>query len=117
MIAETIHTLLNTVTVDNFPMRAPQGHHVPFILFAQITTDPTIVKDTVSRLDVLTYQISCFHTTLLAAKTMAAAVRTAVDGYKSSTVDHITFRSEVDIYEEDTQIYHIAQEYSIRLKR
>ena len=62
-------------------------------------------------------QIDCWAESFLTAQTLADAVRSAVDGYSglmgSDVVDRAQIMNEMDLYENETQIFRVSQDYEI----
>lgn len=120
-VGKAIFSLLTSVnTAKVYPAVAPQGEKLPLIVYNILSNVPTGKKDGVSPLDTFRVQVSIFAQTYTAACTLAASVRTALDGQRGThgtvLIDHIVFSSENDGYTEGTDEYMIVQDYFVRVK-
>jgi len=122
-VGKSIVKLLSGVSGLNsrvYPMILPQGCIMPAAWYQLISLLPTDVKETTSKIDICHIQISVFDTTYSSVNTLAGGIRTALDGYSGEsegvTIDSIVFSDETDLFEQDTLLFHKAQDYFIRIK-
>jgi len=93
---------------------------LPYIVHFKVSNVPSSVKSQASSVFEIRYQVSVFAKTHEAAQTLADACRDAMDHY-SGVQGSITFLSssydgEQDLYEDDAEVHHIAQDYILRVK-
>ncbi len=104
-----------------YPGIAKQFDIGPFIVYFKVSTNPADSKDGPSKLDTLRVQVSIFHNDYDALEDLAGKVRTALDRYSGPVggveVQSIRFIDENELRDPDTDYFHTAQDYSIRIKR
>ena len=119
--------LLANTSVNNlvesriYPYIAKEFEKVPFIVYSKVSVNPADSKDGPSKLDTIHAQVSIFQDDYDLVSDLAKKVRTALDRYTGNVngieVDSIRFIDETELPDFDTQYFHIAQEYNIRIKR
>lgn len=107
-----------------YPMVAPQEADRPYITYQKIANEPTDTKDGVSTIDVVRMDIDCWSDKdggQVDILTLADVVRTALDRtsgtFAGVVIQSIRFMNSNSDYNQDAEIYHITQEYSIRHAR
>jgi hypothetical protein len=132
MIAEVIYGMLSSTadvtaivgTGDNcriFPVVADEGVRSPFITFNVINVSPDDSKSGAAQVDNIYVQVSCFGDSYTDTAILATKVRTALDRFTGPVgddlVDGIRFEGFASMTEDETKvIYHIAQDFKVRLK-
>jgi hypothetical protein len=120
-IGPAVKTILGGINGGKiFISRAPQETQVPYIIHFKVSNNPSTIKDRASSVFELRYQVSVFAKTHEAAQTLADACRDALDHY-TGVQGTVTFLSssydgEQDLYEDDAEVHHIAQDYILRVK-
>lgn len=99
-------------------MKMQQGAAVPAITFHKVSAIPTPhIDNTQSKLDTARYQINSWDKSQRGAKTLSLAVRSALDGLNTTLagirIFGIIFSNEVDFYEDETGLHHVAQDYRV----
>jgi len=90
-----------------YPQFAPQGSAMPFITYDIISNVPLNSKGDTSAIDSFRVQVNCIGVSMDAVAGLAAAVRTALDGYSGTptatgvTLRGIMFEVEADLLEEE----------------
>ena len=90
-----------------YPQFAPQGSAMPFVTYDIISNVPLNSKGDTSAIDSFRVQVNCIGVSMDAVAGLAAAVRTALDGYSGTptatgvTLRGIMFEGEVDLLEEE----------------
>ena len=130
-IGNAIFDLLNSnvpvtdiVSVDGiFPLVIPQGQDLPKITYAYIDNDPTNDKDGVSKLDVITLDLDIWVSDesgggYLVAVDLAGKAKAVLDRFSGTNsgvvIQSIKFDSQQELYEKESRVWHISQQYSIR---
>jgi hypothetical protein len=115
-VSEKIFQLLLTTTTKVYPVYAPQGTTVPFMVYDITSVTPNKTKGTASKVDEVVVRVSCFDLTLAAATGSATAVRTALDNKRdvANGFDRITFLSEQSDFDEESQYYYYTQDFTVR---
>lgn len=94
----------------------------PAILCFKISTDPSNTKDGSSKADLERWQVSTIGPSIASISSIAAQVRTVLDGQKniseqSINIDGIVFLDEVNLpYNDDNDMYQISQEFQLRIR-
>lgn len=128
MIGQAIFSLLNAnmditdVVTGIFPVVATQDAIFPYIVYQEVTTLPTDIKDSASPLDLKRIQIDVYAGTKAVVDSIAANIRTTLDRHSSTisgvVIDSIKFLDEFDgAYEEELTLFRYTQEYEARIKR
>lgn len=110
-----------------YPVNIPQNTPPTTIRFMEINTAPDYCKDgNVSVVDSVRVQVDCFSDKYSTVKTLAADVRTALDGKSgtiaSTEVDRIYFETQNDIFEPEKDengiiIFRKSLDFTVRLKK
>lgn len=96
--------VLAVVSTKIWPMIAPQGSAMPYIVYSRIGTDHIEVLAGSAGLARATFQIDCWSDSFDTVRDLANKVRIALQGvqgtHASVVIDGINMTSEVDDYEE-----------------
>ena len=106
------------ITTQIAPNTIPQGANFPVITFQRISNSPEDTKDGVSTLDVIRIDVDIWDSVYENGKDLADKVRTALDR-KSGTfagrvIQSIRFETDRELFDDNLEIHHFNQEYSIR---
>jgi len=122
MIGSSIYTALSgnaavTAIVGTriYPVVIPQTQSLPALVYSIASTFPTHTNDGPSTLDKFTFSIFCVAKKYNDVEDLAGKVRTALHGYKSSSVQSIRYQGEYDDYEVDTAAYIRVLNFTIRI--
>jgi uncharacterized protein DUF3168 len=86
-----ITSLLGTQTAESiYPMRAPEGVALPFLVYHKVSGHSVHSKDGDMNLAYPHFQITCWAKEYQDAKAVQAAVRTALNGYAGPTLEGVT---------------------------
>jgi len=125
MIDAAIFTKLTTtagitalVSSRVYPMRLPQGVTFPAISFDRVSTDVRdLTHNGTNQTAQGTFQFSCFAEDPKTVKQVAAAVVSALHGWKGTVSGEKIFRSmvlnETDLFDEDMAIFQVAIDVAI----
>jgi hypothetical protein len=123
LLAQTFVTTYLTGTDGKkriYPVIAPQDVATPYIVVFKVDAPRDHSHDGASHLANPRFQISIFSTTYAEAKAIAAAVQAALQGHAGTmggaggvAVGAIIYENEVDFYEEDTKLFHLACDYIV----
>jgi hypothetical protein len=111
-VRQTIVDLVKS-TVNIYPSIVPQGAEFPAAVYQVISTLATSAKNTKSLVNVYRLQLDIYATTLSSADTLSQSVKGILDNYSDDTY-RIHYSDEEDIYEEETKLYRISLEFTIR---
>lgn len=109
---------VSSITTQVSPSKIPQGASFPAITFQRISNAPEDTKDGVSTLDVIRIDVDIWNDNYEDGRDLADKVRTALDR-KSGTfagrkIQSIRFETDRELFDDNLEIYHFNQEYSIR---
>ena len=128
MIGDAIYSILyNDATVQSYvsnkiyPLIATQGTVEPFITYQIISIVSRKNKDRDVKLDIVRIQINVFSKDYEELNNITDAVRSALE-YFSGTVEGeeieiIIFEDQNDLFVENSEVYHIEQDYFLRIKK
>jgi len=106
---EQIYTALGALVSNRcYPVKAPQASTLPYIVYEKTAGDRIV---TLNRSTVLAnhfFSINCYASTVDAARTLAASVKTAMES--AGVVNEL--QSESNEYDPDTDLDFIALSYS-----
>lgn len=112
---------VSAITTQISPSSIPQDATYPAITFQRISNDPSDTKDGVSTLDVIMLDIDIWNDVYATGKDLADKVRTALDRtsgtYAGRVIQSIRFETDRELFDDNLEIYHFNQEYSVRYKR
>ena len=110
-------TTVKAITTRCYPVTIPQSPTYPLILYTKISGDRDHALRGASGHAHPRFQVEAWDLTYTAAKTLADAIRNALDDYTGTaagTVIHsCLIESERDTYESEIEIYRIMQDYMI----
>lgn len=116
------HILVNDATVKTlttriFPVTIPQDPIYPLILYTKISGSRDHILQGPSGFAHPRFQIDAWDESYTGAKSLANAIRKALDGYRGTVLDtrigSCLIDSERDIYESEIKIYRVSQDYLI----
>lgn len=112
--------LVAIVGTKRFPAIVPLGTALPFLRYSVVATTRTRAAASNPGLVNVLFQIDCFADAYLAAKTLANAVRVAIERkagtYASVTVQDVYFENEIDAMVAALATPYIITEYRMYLK-
>ena len=128
MIGDVIYNLLsNNATVIGlvglkiYPYIGTENIVYPYIVYDQVSLQPTDTKDGVSELDTVSYDIEVYTKSPSELTTLANAVRDVLDRYSGTVntkvIDSIRYLGENTGYSLEDRVYLRVQNYSIRYKK
>lgn len=117
----TVSGLLGSgATARVYPIRAPQNPKLPFAVLTRIGAERSQTFAVPSQITSITLQVDLFETTAAKLRTLADAVRVALNGYAGTTggvvIQAITLDSERDIWEEAVEVYRCIQLYAVTFR-
>ena len=108
------------VGTKKYPGIVPLGSALPFLRYSVVATTRTRAAVSNPGLVNVLFQIDCFADTYLAAKTLANAVRAAIERkagtYASVTVQDVYFENEIDSIDQELVKPYVIAEYRMFLK-
>lgn len=114
MVDTAIHTLLDTVSTDNFPGKAPQEQSGTYTVYQIISTSPSKNKTDPSHADVYTLVVTVYAELLKTAKTLAESIRDALDFYSGGNITSIIFEDQGDNVDFTADKHNTSQTYTVR---
>lgn len=120
MIEETLYSYLSghaglSALVGNriYPVVAPQGVTKPYCVCKKVSNARQYAMGGIVAAQRHRFQVSCFGTTYSSAKNVAAQVTAALEAWKAAEVLAAFAINEIDMYEQDTGLYHIPVDFYI----
>ena len=127
MSVDTIEKAIRSILVNNstvkaittrcYPGKIPQDPTYPLIVYYKVTGMRDHHLQGPSGLAHPRFQVEAWATTYDAAKTLANAIRTALDGYSGTvgTVDirSILIESERDVYEDAVSCHRVIMDFYV----
>lgn len=114
MIEEQIFDALKGLVSNRcYPIMMPEKPTFPGIVYSRIANLPFNTVVAPSTLDQVRVQIDSYATTYSAAKSLAASVRTAMEGASFKA----TLQTDQDLYEPDVKVYRVSQDFYVWDKR
>ena len=123
MIEAAIRSILindatvKAITTRCYPVTIPQSPTYPLILYTKITGMRDHHLQGPNGRAHPRFQIEAWSKTYTEAKTLADAIREALDGYSgtasSTKIGSCLIESERDIYESEIEVYRVIQDYFI----
>lgn len=89
MFEEAIHSLLAIVDADIFPVQTRENTEPPYIVYQMISDVPDVVLAGASGVTQARVQIDCYADGYAAVKTLAEAVRSALDSYSGIVAGYV----------------------------
>lgn len=116
-------TVAGFVGTKIYPVRTPQAKALPYIVFNQLSIDPSDNKSLVSKLDTVYFNVAVFandyDTGTANILTISAAVRTALDRvsgtYSTVNCQSIRYEDEADGYDEGAKCYIREMRFKLRI--
>jgi len=109
---------VSAITTQISPSAIPQGSTFPAITFERISNAPEDTKDGVSTLDVIRLDVDIWNDDYTIGKDLADKVRTALDRtsgtFVGRVIQSIRFETDRALFDDNLEIHHFNQEYSIR---
>ncbi|MDY6844229.1 MAG: DUF3168 domain-containing protein [Thermodesulfobacteriota bacterium] len=102
--------LVNLVSSRIFPVLLPQDAAFPSVTYQRVSGERVYDLDGDSNLENPRIQIDTWSTSYGASKQISGIIRTAMEG--SATFDALLL-SDMDLYQDDVEIYRISQDFSI----
>ena len=123
MIEAAIRSILiaddtvKALTTRVYPVALPQSPQYPLILYTKITGMRDHHLQGPNGRAHPRFQIEAWSKTYTEAKTLADAIREALDGYSGTAagtkIGSCLIESEQDIYESEIEVYRVIQDYFI----
>lgn len=111
MIAQDLVTTLAALAGGRlYPGVAPQDAIDPFMVYQLIAGVPQSDFDGASNLTNSRYQVDCYSRTKSTADTLAASVRSAMNG--ASLFESVCVLQQ-DLYEDEPRLYRVSMDFSI----
>ena len=102
-----------------FPSLAPQNAANPLIVYQRISADRITSLDGPSGLSWARVQVDCYAETYAGAKTLSAAIRVALEGYRGTVggvrVGGISLETDRDLYENDPEpgLFRVTHDFTV----
>jgi hypothetical protein len=103
-----------------YPLVMPQGTTLPAVTFSKVSGPRVHAMQQDAGLAYPRFQVSCWGATYKQAKEVAGQVRAALQDFKGTmggpggvVVSGVFIQDENDLYEPNTQIYHVALDFVI----
>ncbi len=101
-----------------YPVKMPLGYTLPCISYQRISSERYPFLDGPSGRAIPRFQVDCYADTYSEVRDLAGKVRLALDGFKGtlgteSNVGGISIQSERDLWEDNTDVYRVTQDYLI----
>lgn len=100
-----------------YPMVMPQNATLPAVSYFEVVAPRDHHGRGASGFVSAIYQIDCWASTHVAARSLAEAVRLALDGYRGRAagveVGAVLLESERDLYEDESRTYRRSQQYRV----
>ena len=103
--------LSSAVGTRIYPLVAPQKTTLPYLTYSKVSAVKQYTHSGSASLSNDRIQISVFSTGYLAGKTIAGAVVTALEGW--STAQAVFKANELDLYEDETKVFHIPVDFRV----
>lgn len=101
-----------TVTQRVYPLRLPDSPTLPALTYGKVSAAPEYAHDGPAGLTSERWQFSCWALTYAAARAIANEVKTHLSGYSGDMgaleIGSIFVANEIDLYDPEPAIYHIA---------
>lgn len=121
MLREAIHTILSTITVNNYPLQVPQrfDRSQDHIVYHIRNIEPENAKDQARARIFPALIVDIYSPSMEDAETLANQVADTLEAisgvYNGVDIKRILFDGESDDYEEEVNLNRIYQEYTIRV--
>lgn len=101
-------------------VKAPQDVETPYVVFLEVSSPREHSHDGSSHLTNARFQFSIFAETYYEAKQIADQIQSILQSFNGTmggvggvSIHGSFHQNEIDFWEEDTELYHIACDYSI----
>lgn len=103
-----------------YPKKLPQNSTFPALIYQQVGGGSIYSHSGASALATPVWQVSCFASTFTGAKNLARKVREALQGFSGTlggaggvSTGGIFKRNEIDLYDDETQIYQTVLDFNM----
>ena len=103
--------LSSTVGTRIYPAVAPNSATLPYLVYRKVSADKQYAHSGASSLSFDRLQVSVFSTGYVTGKALAGAVVTALEGWTSAQA--VFKANELDLYEDDTKVFHIPVDFFV----
>lgn len=105
------------VSTRIYPVHAPQGATYPAVVFTRLDTTATTALGTASRFFNSRFQFDAWAKTYESSKAIVTAIRESLDALDTTILGvriwAIVYNTEVDIFEDETQLYRNAVDFDV----
>jgi hypothetical protein len=126
-LEESLYTYLSTdsgisalISTRVYPEVAPQSASAPFLVYQRITTQRIHTMSADQGFVMATMQFTVWDNTITSARSVSEAVRAALQnhsgltgGVGGVTINATLMENEINLYDEKTKSFGVAQEYNI----
>lgn len=117
----TDSTVSGLMSTRMYPLDLPQEPTAPCATYHRVSTTPLYTHSGDSQLDEVRIQIDSYAATVLAAKTLAGAIRDRISGHSGDMegvdVQSVFMDTEQDFGDPTTDLYRVSQDYLITFVR
>ena len=104
-----------------YPLILPQGSPFPAVTYNIVSNNPLHCKNGAASQDEIRLSLNIWSRKYEEAEAIAEASRNALDNYagisKGQTINKIQIINEVDLYEEEPNVYHKVLDFKILKQR
>ena len=123
MIGSHIYSVLSGATAVTaivstriYPVVIPQTKDLPAIVYSIGSADPSHTNSGARTLDKFQFQLICISRKYSDVDDLAAKCRTALHGYKTTTVQEIRYQTEMDDFDVEVMAYLRIMTFNMRIK-
>lgn len=117
MIHEEFYALLTSLTSPQltqvYPSVIPQEVTLPAVRYARISSVRGMNFDEVEDWVRTVFQVDTYGNSLNEAITTAESIKAGVNDYRGGNIQRIRIDSEFEMFEDDTSLYRVMQQYTI----
>lgn len=110
-------TVSGLISTRLYPLDLPQEPSAPAATYHRVSTVPLYTHEGDGSLDQVRIQIDSYASSVLAAKTLATAIRTRLSGFSGdmsgTTVGSVFLDNEQDFGDPTTGLYRVSQDFLI----
>lgn len=114
----TLNSTVAAITTRCYPVTLPQSPMLPLVLYTKVTGERDHHLKGASGMAYPRFQVEAWANTYAGAKTLASAIRNALDDYHGTvgTVDirSILIQSERDTYEDAVECHRVIMDFMVR---
>lgn len=92
-------------------VKAIQGTAFPYIVLSKVSEQKDYSHDGASGLARPRFQVSVFGDAYVGTKLAAVEVKEAMDSWNADGIKFAPLQNEIDLYEEDTGLYHVPLDF------